>query len=438
MSAGEQARPFALPRIYTAASQGITVQLVPWHEVPLVSMHLILPFGAEADPPGKAGLADLSAQMLTLGTRRRSALQLAEEVDGLGASLSAHSGWDYTSLSLSGLSADSERLLELLLEVYTEPAFAPAEFEQLQQRRIAALVQQKDESAIMADERMEEALFRETPYGHPVYGTLNSVPPLRCAETAEFYRTRFLPAGSFMVMVGDLQPEDFLRRAEARLPSPGAPLRPPDFSPAPLPEFKTAVLDRPELTQSQIRLGHLGVPHGHPDYLPFEVANYVLGGGGFSSRLVRRVRSELGYTYGIHSSMEARKNAGPFLISTFTPTETTVPCMREILKVTRSFLAGGATQEEREEAVNFLVGSYPLKFETPGQIAQRIIQAGLHGLGLKYLEAYPALVAAVTLEEMGRAAREELHPDRLVAVVVGRAEAFFRELEEFAPVSRLE
>ncbi len=428
-------KKFTLPPIHSSGlKNGLNAFAVSWPELPLVSLNLVLPSGAEADPAGRGGLADISAEMLTRGTRRKTAAQLAAEIDGMGALLSSHSGWNGTTLSLSGLAEDRERLLGLLLEIYTEPAFSGEEFEQLKRRRIGQLTQQKDESQIIADERFEEELYKGTPYDHPVYGTLESLPSLGVEEVQEFHRERFLPIGSFLVLVGDLTPAKCFSWVEENFPA-IHPLRPPPagFSPSRPPGFRTRIVDRPDLTQSQIRLGHIGIPHGHPDYVPFEVMNYSLGGGGFSSRLMQRIRSELGYTYGIHSSLEARKTPGPFSISTFTPTDLTFSCLKEIFSVLRLFLEKGATEGEREEAVNFITGSYPRRFETLPQIAQRIIQAELHGVGLEYLSAYPEWVSGVTRESLSRAAGN-IHPQEMLAVIVGKAESFRRELESLGPV----
>jgi zinc protease len=326
--------------------------------------------------------------------------------------------------------------MDLLLELYTEPAFSPEEFEELRQRRIAALVQQKDESEIIADERFQEVLFQGTPYHHPVYGTLQSLPRLVCEESREFYQQRLLPAGRVLVLVGDLQAEACFRWAEKNFPpgSQGRSFGAGEFSGPALSGVESILIHRPDLTQSQIRLGHIGIPHAHPDYLPFEVMNYILGAGGFSSRLMQKIRSELGYTYGIRSALEPRKNAGPFTVSTFTPTETTFPCVQEIFAVIQSFIAQGATDPERDEAIHFLTGSYPMKFETVSQVAQRIIQAEIHGLGLEYLAAYPNRVSGVSLEEVARSARGYIHPEKMLIVVVGRAEKFRREFESLGPV----
>ncbi len=443
MSTPGPSKSFVLPAVQVSVlKNGLKIYAVPRKDLPLISLHLILPFGAETDPPSQGGLCDLTAEMLTLGTHRRSAARLAADVDGMGAILGAHSGWNATSIRLFGLSEDWARLLDLLLEVTTQPAFSPEEFAQLKQRRMAALFQQKDESQIQADERFEERLFSGTPYGHPVYGTLKSLPALDAQDAQNFYRDHFLPPGSFVVIVGELDVDLCCRWLEDQFPllektkgkGEDSPFLPPKISSG----IRTFIMDRPDLTQSQIRFGHAGIPHAHPDYLSFEVMNYILGAGGFSSRLMQRIRSELGYTYGIRSSLEARKYAGPFVISTFTPTETTFSCVQETFAVLRSFLDQGATEQEREEALNFLIGSYPRKFETLSQIAQKIIQVELHGLGLEELSAYPQKISSIQREEIALAARSHLHPEGMLGVIVGRSEAFRQKLEELGPVEMIE
>jgi zinc protease len=441
MKSGTPSRSFVLPPLSSfLLRNGLKLYAVPLPDLPLVSIHLIVPCGAEADPVDQAGLADLSAEMLTLGTRKRTAFQLAAEMDGMGAILSAYAGWNVTSLQISGLSEDLERLQQLLLEIYAEPAHSAEEFEQLKKRRIGQLVQQKDESQIIADERFQQMLFQGTPYDHPTYGTLESLPKLTIEDVKEFYRRGFLAPESFLVFVGDLLSVDRTSRwVEENFPSVSQ--KKPEirgFSPSSPQGIRTRIINRQDLTQSQVRLGHIGIPFAHPGYIPFEVMNYILGGGGFSSRLMQKIRSELGYTYGIHSFLEPRKFPGPFTISTFTPTDITFSCVQEIGLVLQSFLEQGATVQERDEAVNFFTGSYPRRFETLSQIAQRIIQAELHGVGVEYLSSYPQRVAGVSLEEVSRIAREHIHPQDLLAVIVGRAEIFRRAFESLGPVEVLQ
>ena len=433
-------RSFVLPPLSSfLLRNGLKLYAVPLPDLPLISIHLIVPCGAEADPVDQAGLADLSAEMLTLGTRKRTAFQLAAEMDGMGAILSAYAGWNVASLQISGLSEDLERLQQLLLEIYAEPAHSAEEFEQLKKRRIGQLVQQKDESQIIADERFQQLLFQGTPYDHPTYGTLESLPKLTIENVKEFYRRGFLAPESFLVFVGDLSVDRLSRWVEENFPSVSQKrMEIRGFSPSSPRGLQTRIIDRRDLTQSQVRMGHIGIPFAHPGYIPFEVMNYILGGGGFSSRLMQKIRSELGYTYGIHSFLEPRKFPGPFTISTFTPTDITFSCVQEIGSVLQSFLEQGATVQERDEAVNFFTGGYPRRFETLSQIAQRIIQAELHGVGVEYLSSYPQRIAGVSLEEISRTAREHIHPQDLLAVIVGRAEIFRRAFESLGPVEILQ
>lgn len=432
---------FTPPPIFISQlANGLRACLVNKPHLPLLSMHLVLPYGAEADSPGKAGLADLTAEMLTLGTKKRSALQLAADLDSLGALLSAHVGWHHTSLHILGLKEDWETLLAILLEIYTEPALAREEFVQLKKRRWAALEQQKDESSIMADEHFQAAIFQGTPYDHPIYGSLSSLPQILEEDIKEFYAQNFLPQGSFLVFVGSLEEEKLLRWVEDNFPEVKdrrwVLLEEGKYSYQLTP--KKILIDRPDLTQSQIRLGHLALPHNHPDYLPLAVMNYILGGGGFSSRLMQRIRVGLGYTYGIRSDLEPRKKKGPFLISTFTPTETTYACVQEILQVEKRFLHEGATEEERTEAINFFIGSYPMKFETLGQIAQKVIQMEVHDLEEDYLINYPKKIANISLAEINRVAQEYLHPEEMVLVIVGQAKKFRQEFEQWGEIQLID
>jgi zinc protease len=197
-------------------------------------------------------------------------------------------------------------------------------------------------------------------------------------------------------------------------------------------------VNRPDLTQSQIRVGLLGVTRNDECYIPFKVMNYIFGGGGFSSRLMQRIRAERGYTYGIGSSFQAGRIPGPYVISTFTPTATTVALIEEIIKVMEELIRGGARTQELEEARNFLRGSFPLKLETPGQMAGELLQLELYGIPFDYLASYPAAVESVTLDEVNRLAAAYLLPTDLILVVVGRVEDFLEPLRSWGEVELIE
>jgi zinc protease len=193
-------------------------------------------------------------------------------------------------------------------------------------------------------------------------------------------------------------------------------------------------LDRPDLTQSEIRLGHLGLPRPHADYFPLTLVNYALGGGGFSSRLMTRIRSEMGATYGIRSAFHFRRAPGPFTVSTFTPAPQTAEVVREIRAVLQDVQQRGVTAEELAEAQSYYVGHFPLGLETSGSIARQVIPLDLYGLGRDYLERYPDNIRAVTLAGARQAAQTHLHPESLVVVVVGPAQECAEELAKLGSV----
>jgi hypothetical protein len=253
------------------------IYVAPRAGLPLVSLHLIFPYGAETDPPGKAGLTDLAAEMLTLGTRRRSAAQIASEVDGLGASLSAHAGWDATALHLQGLKEDLDRLLELLREMVAEASFPEEEFAQLQQRRVATLVQQKDESQIVAGERFEEILFRGTPCDHPVYGTLKTIPSFPGMGPGLLWLGT-LSGRQLLGLAGDVDPEDCFRRLEAEFLGSGPPSSlsyarlKPAAAGSELSHRSSGSDPKPDSSRP------VRIPPAHPDLCPFEVMNFIWEG----------------------------------------------------------------------------------------------------------------------------------------------------------------
>jgi zinc protease len=181
------------------------------------------------------------------------------------------------------------------------------------------------------------------------------------------------------------------------------------------------LLDRPDLTQSEIRMGHLGLPRSHPDYFPLRLVNYILGEGGFSSRLMTRIRSDLGCTYGIRSLFHFRRAPGPFVISTFTPAAQTALVVQEIKAVMQEVWGGGITAQELAEAQNYYVGHFPLGLETPRGIGSRVVSMDLYNLGRDYLQRYRQRIREVNLTSAREAARKHLQPDSLVTLVVGPA-----------------
>ena len=337
-----------IPEIHQATlSNGLNLLGVEYARTPWQSLTFMAKRGSETDPPGKPGVADWTAELLTLGTASRSQLQLAQDIEARGASLSGQAGYDATLISLEGLAEDFSEHLATVAEVVQTPAFPEPEFQLIRERRRAELTHQLEDPRELASLRYLRLFFGDAPYGHPVPGELKSLEALGLADLQAFYRREITPATSTLVVVGMLDFATVVQEAERLLGSwqGGGPASP-AYTAAP---EKTAapglyLLDRPDLTQSEIRVGHLGLPRAHPDYFALKLVNYILGEGGFSSRLMARIRSDLGFTYGIRSSFSFRRAPGPFIVSTFTPAANTAAVVKEIKAV---------IQEVREQRGHF-------------------------------------------------------------------------------------
>jgi zinc protease len=421
-------------------SNGLTVMGLEYHKLPLAHITLMIKRGSERDPQGKEGLADLTAEMVTLGTEERDSQQLALVMERLGARYSASSGWDASLLEVFGLSEDFSPLLDLMGDMLLRPTFPPKELQQSQQRRISLLIQQRDQAETIASEIIVQRLLENTPYAHPTYGTIPSLGGMAADDPRSFYRHYYSPEEAVLLVIGDLAPAKIREKAEKLLGGWKAKEKvdhqpPPPTRPS---GMKIIAVNRPDLTQSQIRVGLLGITRNDERYIPFQVMNYIFGGGGFSSRLMQRIRAEKGYTYGIHSSFQAGRIPGPFIISTFTPTATTVPLLEEVLKVMEECVAEGVQAKELEEAKNFLRGSYPLKLETPGQMSGELLRLKLYNIPFDYLSSYPEAVGNVTLDEVNSLAAAYLLPKDLILVVVGRVEDFLETLRSWGEVELVE
>jgi zinc protease len=430
-----------LPEIHQATLPGGMKLLgVEYDRVPWLSLTFMAKRGAETDPLDKPGVADWAAELLTLATARRTQLQLAEDIESRGAVLNARGGWDATLVNLEGLAEDFSELMATLAEVVQTPGFPEDEFSLLAERRRAELVHQQDDPREMANVRYLRLFFGDSPYGHAVPGDLRSLDNIGVADLKEFYRREFTPATATLVVVG--------MAAFARIKEEagqlwgnwtgGGPASPP-YAAAPnhLCAPGIYLLDRPDLTQSEIRVGHLGLPRAHPDYFPLHLVSYILGEGGFSSRLMARIRSDLGFTYGIRSSFSFRRAPGPFIVSTFTPAKNTAQVVEEIRTVITEVHQNGVTDQELAEAQSYYVGHFPLGLETSRGIGRQVMSIDLYDLGTDYLKRYCDQIRGVTPKTAAAAAQDHLQPDHLVTLVMGPAAVCAEALQNLGPVKIL-
>jgi len=421
-------------------ANGLKIIAVEKHELPVVSLRLMVKAGSTQDPLGKAGLAGMTAGLLTKGTSSRSATEIAEEIDFIGASLNSGSDWDACNVSYSGLKKHFDTGLELFTDVILNPAFQAAEIDRLRKQRISSYISSKDDPESLVNEHFHRLLYGNHPFGFNSEGTDQTLPKINRPEIVDFYKNYFAPNNAVLVVSGDIVPEEMFTILEGKFGGwqQKEVVFPEIVSPEPVKGYKILLVNRPDAPQSQVAMGHLGIDRANPEFFNINLMNYTLGGGGFASRLMKKVRSEMGLTYGIDSNFSSRKLAGPFSITTFTKNESVGAAIKETFNQMRLIEKENIKVEELADAKSYMNGSYPMRFETPGQVAGQLLNVELYNLGADYIAAYRDKVQAVTVEQVKAAADKYLDPDNMVIVVVGKKDAVIEQLKEFGEVEVME
>ena len=408
------------PIIRHTLANGLGVLVVEKHDLPVVDVVLVTRAGGYADPPALAGRAALAADLLDEGTASRSALEIAETADQLGASLYSRATWDEIAVGLHVLAPRLEPALALLIDVALRPAFTADEIERKRKERLAAIVQEQDEPRILASQGFARAVYGgEHPFGAPLGGTARSVQALDRDAFAGFYAGRQRPGNGFLVVVGEVRTDAVLTALEDALAGWQDEPVPPDASlPAPVRVPRIHLLDRPGAPQSEIRVGHEGAARGTPDYFPMLVLNTILGGA-FTSRLNSRLREEKGFTYGAGSAFAFRRHGGPFVASSAVFTGATAEAIGIVLHEMRRIRDERVTASELERARSYLALGLPRRFETTGDVARLVIEQELYGLGADFYTTFVERVRAVSAQQVQEAAERRLDPDHATVVVAG-------------------
>ena len=413
-------------------SNGLDVLVVEHHELPVVSMNLVMKMGAAGDPEGKAGLASLTADLLDEGTPTRSALEISDQLARIGSALQVGAGWDSTTAGLRTLTRHLDRALEIYADVVTNPAFPDKELQRLRQQRLAALRQQRDSPEAIAGLVFQTVLYgRNHPYGHPLGGDEASLQSLSGEDVRAFYQSYFRPNNSALIVVGDVRPDELVAKLEKAFANwKGAHVPAVDVSAAPAARDRGAIylVDRPGSVQSVIQIGQVGVPRSSPDYFPLFVMNRILGGAS-SARINLNLREDKGYTYGASSNFSFRRGAGPFVaaapVQGFSTKESVAEFLKEIRGIRGEMPVSAA---ELEGAKQSIVRGFPRGFETPDQIANQLELIVTYDLPDTYFNSYIERVQAVTLEDVSRVANRYLQPDRMAVVIVGDRKAIEQPL----------
>jgi len=431
------AQEIKLPPIKkTTLDNGLKVIIIEHHELPVVAFRVVFKSGSACDPSGKAGLANLTAGLLRKGTKTRSATQIAEEIDFVGGSWGGGAGLDATYATCQVLTKYFDVGLDLLSDIILNPTFKEDEIERLAKQTLAGIKQQKDDPESVAEEKFREFVFGDHPYGQPSEGTEESIVDLTRDDIVNFHKKHYVPNNAILAVVGDVKSDDVINKVKAKFSQwRGAEVTPPSFvDPPAIKGHQILLVDKPDLTQTYIRVGHLGIERKNPDYFAVRVMNYILGGGGFASRLMDEVRAKRGLTYGIRCNFDSHKLRGAYEVSTFTRNDSTAAAIGAIIEQIKKIRAEGVTDKELEETKSFYNGYFPLQFETPSQIATQILDVELYDLGDDYIKNFRKNIKAVTKKDILRVAQKYLDPDNLKLVVVSKADDVKSSLESLGSV----
>jgi zinc protease len=396
----------------------------PQSELPLVTLQLLIKAGTLVDPPGKEGLANLTASLLLSGTKSRSATQIARELDFMGAKLRAEGDDDCAVLSLTVLKKDLGQALELLKDVLLNPAFAPAEIKRKVSQIKAALESEQDEPMVVASRTFARKLYGSFPYGHPVRGTPEGLSAITRQDLSEFHRRYYRPNNAVLAMAGDLTPEE-ARQWVTKIFGPwaAAPIPPLKLPPIPPLDQRQVVVLNKDISQANIILGNLGITRSNPDFYAFQVMNYILGGGGFASRLLDDIRVNRGLAYSVSSSFSPGLEPGPFIVSLETKNASAGEAINQVVEQIRLIMSKPVTEQELNNAKSYLIGSFPRKMDSMSKRAGLLGYVELYGLGLDYPWRYPELIQHLTPADIQKVAEKYLRPENYLLVVIGKKSA---------------
>ncbi len=429
-AAAQESAPSRVLGVRQELPNGLVWVFSEQHSLPLVSVKVLIKGGVLRDPPEKAGLANLTALLLTQGTKKRSATDIAQEVDFLGAKLGAAGSDDYTSVSLTVLKNNLGPALDLLKDILFNPAFSKEEVKRKVSQLKASFQADEDEPGIVASRAFHRRLFGSNPYAHPPKGTPEGLTAIDSKDLVAFHEKFYRPNNAILTVVGDLSPEEAQEWVTKTFG---------EWKAAPMPELKVSpppdlrsiekvIIDK-SITQANIMWGFLGISRNNPDFYALQVLNYILGGGGFTSRLMNTIREDRGLAYSVASGFEAGLEPGAFTVDLETKNPSAGEAVAQIIDEVKRVRSQPVSATELEEAKSYLIGSFPAKMDSVAKRAALLAYVEFYGLGLDYPWRYPSLIKNLTPADLQKTAEKYLHPERYLLVVVGKQS----EMPAFAP-----
>lgn len=400
-------------------SNKLVVLLSEDHSLPFVTIKLLVDAGSARDPVKEEGLARLTAKGILMGTQKRSAAQISYELDFMGASLAASVDKDYAFFNLRVLKKDLNKGFDLLLDGLTRPVFPEDEVEHEIEKTLSALRSEEERPGKVANDEFEKALFLNNPYSHQVEGTRESLRNLKRDKLMEFHKTYYGPNNAILAITGDITSEEVKTGIVPLMEQWRICETPKTAQDGPYARGPRTIKINRTIAQANIIIGNKGISRTNPDFYAATVMNYILGGGGFSSRLMQDIRNRRGFAYDVSSEFDAAKHPGAFQVTLQTKNASAREAVDLTLKEMKRIQRELVSEKELEGAERYLIGSFPKRLDGQSKLAQFLLLVEFYGLGLDYIEKYPGLIRSVTREDVLRVARTYLDPDSPIIVVVG-------------------
>ncbi|HEY8412833.1 MAG TPA: pitrilysin family protein, partial [Pyrinomonadaceae bacterium] len=415
---------------------GLRVIVIERHESPLVSAQIVIKNGGEIDPPELAGVADMTASLLTKGTQSRDATKIAEEIESLGGSLESGARWDSSFATVGVMSDKISPAMEILADVVRRPTFKSEEVERLRQQYLDNLTLALGEPGSIARFVAARVVFGDSPYGHPLSGTTESLTRISAADIAKLHGRFYRPDNAILVIGGDISGKDGFALATKFFgdwQKPSTPL--PSLSAAMKGDTaktgRIVVIDKPDAGQAAVYLARAGITRGDPDYFRGIVANSVLSG--YSGRLNQEIRIKRGLSYGAGSTLDTRRDVGPFVASAQTKNESGAQVAELLLGEIGRLSSSPPAEAELTPRKAVLIGSFSRNLETAQGLVNQVASLALYGLSLDEINRYINNVQAIGTADVQKFAGTRLDAKTSNIIVVGNAKLFLPELQKKYP-----
>ncbi|MGB3222392.1 MAG: pitrilysin family protein [Desulforhopalus sp.] len=393
------------------------------HQLPFITINLLFDAGSSRDPQELPGLANLTSEAILLGTEKFSLNAINRELDFLGAELSTACDRDFMTVSFRILTKHLDQGMELFNEVIIRPAFPDDQIQRKKRKIQGMLKSMQVQPDYIADRQFYRTLFRHNPYGHPVEGSIESLARMNRKSVTDFYRKFLKPNNAVLAIVGEVTREEVRSKILSRLEqwSAGESLPKADFKEI-FEEKRDSVLTDKPVAQANIVMGHGGVERKNEDYYKIQVMNQIFGGSGFTSRLFREVRVQKGLAYSVGSAFISRKYSGSMQVTMQTQNSSAKEAMDIVMEVIKEMQETLPTDQEMETARQYLIGSFPMRFDSQAELASYLVQIEYYDLGLDYFKKYPGYIQAVSGNDVLQAARTYLKSGDVISSIVADLE----------------